>query len=52
MCIRVRGENFNSLKESLVKEFDFTVCLHVLLVGIVVSLDINSKEELQKIADW
>lgn len=23
MCIRVRGENFNSLKESLVKEFDY-----------------------------
>jgi len=28
------------------------VCLHVLLVGIVVSLGINTKEELQKIADW
>jgi len=26
--------------------------LHVLLVGIVVSLGINSKEELQKIAEW
>jgi len=32
-----------------VKKF---VCLHVLLVGIVVSLGINSKEELQKIAEW
>ena len=28
------------------------VCLHVLLVGIVVSLGINSKEGLQKIAKW
>jgi hypothetical protein len=26
--------------------------LHVLLVGIVVSLGINTKEELQKIAEW
>ena len=25
---------------------------YVLLVGIVVSLGINSKEELQKIAEW
>ena len=32
-----------------VKKF---VCLHVLLVGIVVSLGINTKEELQKIAEW
>jgi len=32
-----------------VKKF---VCLRVLLVGIVVSLGINSKEELQKIAEW
>ena len=32
-----------------VKKF---VCLHVLLVGIVVSLGINSKEELQKIDGW
>jgi len=32
-----------------VKKF---VCLHVLLVAIVVSLGINSKEELQKIANW
>ncbi|MHC1635684.1 MAG: hypothetical protein ACXQTS_03550 [Candidatus Methanospirareceae archaeon] len=26
--------------------------LHVLLIGIVVSLGINSKEELQRIAEW
>jgi len=32
-----------------VKKF---VCLHVLLVGLVVSLGINTKEELQKIAEW
>ena len=32
-----------------VKKF---VCLHVLLVGIVVSLGINTEEELQKIAEW
>ncbi|MCK4731343.1 MAG: hypothetical protein KAT65_02695 [Methanophagales archaeon] len=28
------------------------ICLNVLLVGVVVSLGINSKEELQKIAEW
>lgn len=28
------------------------VCLHVLLVGVVVSLGIDSKKELQKIAEW
>jgi hypothetical protein len=29
-----------------------SVCLHVLLVGIVISLGINSKKKLQKIAEW
>ena len=29
-----------------------SVCLHVLLVGLVFSQDINTKEELQKIAEW
>ena len=29
-----------------------SVCLHVLLVGIVVSRGINTKEELLKIAEW
>jgi HJR/Mrr/RecB family endonuclease len=29
-----------------------SVCLHVLLVGIVISLGINSKEKLKKIAEW
>lgn len=28
------------------------VCLHVLLVGVMVSLNITSKEELQRIAEW
>lgn len=28
------------------------VCLHVLLVGVLVSLGINSKEELQRLAEW
>ncbi|MDI6811636.1 MAG: transposase, partial [archaeon] len=28
------------------------VCLHVLLVGVIVSLGFNSKEELQRIAEW
>jgi hypothetical protein len=28
------------------------VCLHVLLVGVIVSLGFNSKEELQGIAEW
>jgi hypothetical protein len=28
------------------------ICLNVLLVGVVVSLGFNSKEELQRIAEW
>ena len=35
--------------ERSVKKF---VCLNVLLVGVVVSLGINSKEELQRLAEW
>jgi len=42
-------KNFHRYTKRSVKKF---VCLHVLLVGIVVSLGINSKEELQKIAEW
>ena len=42
-------KNLHSYTKRSVKKF---VCLHVLLVGIVVSLGINSKEELQKIAEW
>ena len=41
--------NLHRYTKRSVKKF---VCLHVLLVGIVVSLDINSKEKLQKIAEW
>jgi len=41
--------NLHRYTKRSVKKF---VCLHVLLVGIVVSLGINPKEELQKIADW
>jgi len=41
--------NLHRYTKRSVKKF---VCLHVFLVGIVVSLGINSKEELQKIADW
>jgi len=41
--------NLHRYTKRSVKKF---VCLHVLLVGIVVSLGINSKEELQKIAEW
>jgi hypothetical protein len=35
--------------ERSVKKF---VCLDVLLIGIIVSLGINSKEDLQRIAEW
>jgi len=42
-------KNLHRYTKRSVKKF---VCLHVLLVGIVVSLGINSKEELQKIAEW
>ena len=28
------------------------ICLNVLLVGVVVSLGFNSKEELQRMAEW
>ncbi|RJS70680.1 MAG: IS5/IS1182 family transposase, partial [Candidatus Syntrophoarchaeum sp. WYZ-LMO15] len=42
-------KNLHRYTERSVKKF---VCLHVLLVGIAVSLGINSKEELQKIAEW
>ena len=42
-------KNLHRYTKRSVKKF---VCLYVLLVGIVVSLDINSKEELQKIAEW
>ena len=41
--------NLHRYTKRSVKKF---VCLHVFLVGIVVSLGINSKEELQKIAEW
>ena len=41
--------NLHRYTKRSVKKF---VCLHVLLVGIVVLLGINSKEELQKIAKW
>ncbi|RJS86009.1 transposase, partial [Methanophagales archaeon] len=41
-------KNLHRYTKRSVKKF---VCLHVLLVGIVVSLGINSKEELQKIAE-
>ncbi|RJS79231.1 hypothetical protein CW713_08670 [Methanophagales archaeon] len=41
--------NLHRYTKRSVKKF---VCLHVLLVGIVVSLGINSKEGLQKIAKW
>ena len=41
--------NLHRYTKRSVKKF---VCLHVLLVRIVVSLGINSKEELQKIAEW
>ena len=41
-------KNLHRYTKRSVKNF---VCLHVLLVGIVVSLGINSKEELQKIAE-
>ena len=42
-------KNLHRYTKRSVKKF---VCLHVLLVGIVVSLGINSKEELQKIVEW
>ena len=42
-------KNLHRYTKRSIKKF---VCLHVLLVGIVVSLGINSKEELQKIAEW
>ena len=42
-------KNLHRYTERSVKKF---VCLHVLLVGIVVSLGINSKERLQRIAEW
>ncbi|HDM36975.1 MAG TPA: hypothetical protein ENG09_07035 [Candidatus Syntrophoarchaeum butanivorans] len=42
-------KNLHRYTERSVKKF---VCLHVLLVGIAVSLGINSKEELQRIAEW
>ena len=42
-------KNLHRYTKRSVKKF---VCLHVLLVGMVVSLGINSKEELQKIAEW
>lgn len=35
--------------ERSVKKF---VCLHVLLVGVMISLGINSKEDLQRMAEW
>ena len=41
--------NLHRYTKRSVKKF---VCLHVFLVGIVVSLGINSKEELQKIDEW
>ena len=41
--------NLHRYTKRSVKKF---VCLHVLLVGIVVSLGINSKEKLQEIAEW
>ena len=41
--------NLHRYTKRSVKKF---VCLHVLLLAIVVSLGINSKEELQKIAEW
>ena len=41
--------NLHRYTKRSVKKF---VCLHVFLVGIVVSLGINSKEELQKIVEW
>ncbi|MCD6215261.1 MAG: hypothetical protein J7J46_09905 [Candidatus Desulfofervidus sp.] len=40
--------NLHRYTKRSVKKF---FCLHVFLVGIVVSLGINSKEELQKIAE-
>ena len=40
--------NLHRYTKRSVKKF---VCLHVLLVAIVVSLGINSKEKLQKIAE-
>jgi len=42
-------KNLHRYTKRSVKKF---VCLHVLLIRIVVSLGINSKEELQKIAEW
>ena len=42
-------KNLHRYTKRSVKKF---VCLHVLLIRIVVSLGVNSKEELQKIAEW
>ncbi len=42
-------KNLYHYTERSIRKF---VCLHVLLVGIVVSLGINSKWDLQKIAGW
>ena len=44
--------SLNNLHRYTKRSVKKLVCLHVLLVRIVVSLGINSKEKLQKIAEW
>ena len=44
--------SLNNLHRYTKRSVKKLVCLHVLLVAIVVSLGINSKEKLQKIAEW
>jgi len=44
--------SLKKLHRYTMRSVEKSVCLHVLLVGIVVSRGINTKEELLKIAEW